>query len=88
MQKTTVMVVGADAAVEENLRRALQSMAQVVSSPIRAEQVAEEFRRIRPGVVLVAVSPQTPQNFAYIYNVTAAGGVVIVAPILSLSVYP
>jgi pilus assembly protein CpaE len=78
MQKTTVMVVGADAAVEENLRRALQSMAQVVSSPIRAEQVAEEFRRIRPGVVLVAVSPQTPQNFAYIYNVTAAGGVVIV----------
>jgi pilus assembly protein CpaE len=78
MQKTTVMVVGADAAVEENLRRALQSMAQVVSSPIRAEQVADEFRRIRPGVVMVAVSPQTPQNFAYIYNVTAAGGVVIV----------
>lgn len=78
MQRTTVMVVGADAAVEENLRRALQGMAQVVSSPIRPEQVAEEYRRIRPGVVLVAVSPQTPQNFAYIYNVTAAGGAVIV----------
>ena len=78
MQKTTVMVVGADAVVENNLRLALQGMAQVVASAVKAEQVAEEYRRLHPGVVLVAVSPQTPQNFAYIYNVTAAGGVVIV----------
>src|ERR1700712_2399712 len=64
MQKTTVLIVGADAGVEANLRRALQGMAQVVTSPVRP--------------VLVVGSPQTPQNFGYIYNVTAAGGVVVV----------
>jgi pilus assembly protein CpaE len=78
MQKTTVLVVGADAEVEANLRRALQSMAQVVCSAVRPEQVADEFRRVNPGVVLVAVSPQTPHNFGFIYNVTAAGGIVVV----------
>jgi len=78
MQKTTVLIVGADATVEANLRRALQSMAQVVSSPVRPEQVAEEYRRVKPGVVLVAVSAQAPENFGFIYNVTAAGGVVVV----------
>jgi len=78
MQKTTVLIVGADQAIEANLRRALQSMAQVVTSAVRPEQVADEYRRVKPGVVLVAVSPQTPHNFGYIYNVTAAGGVVVV----------
>ncbi|MEO5770318.1 MAG: AAA family ATPase [Polyangia bacterium] len=78
MQKTTVLIVGADQAVEANLRRALQNMAQVVTSAVRPEQVADEYRKVKPGVVLVAVSPQTPHNFGYIYNVTAAGGVVIV----------
>ena len=78
MQKTTVLIVGADQAVEANLRRALQTMAQVVTSTVRPEQVADEYRRVNPGVVLVAVSPQTPHNFGYIYNVTAAGGVVVV----------
>lgn len=78
MQKTTVLIVGADQAVEANLRRALQNMAQVVTSAVRPEQVADEYRKVNPGAVLVAVSPQTPQNFGYIYNVTAAGGVVIV----------
>ncbi len=78
MQKTTVLIVGADQAVEANLRAALQNMAQVVASPVRPEQVADEFRRVKPGVVLVAVSAQTPHNFGYIYNVTAAGGIVIV----------
>lgn len=78
MQKTTVLIVGADQTVEANLRRALQNMAQVVTSAVRPEQVAEEYRRVKPGVVLVAVSAQTPHNFGYIYNVTAAGGVVVV----------
>lgn len=78
MQKTTVLIVGADQAVEANLRRALAPMAQVVTSAVRPEQVAEEYRRVNPGVVLVAVSAQTPHNFGYIYNVTAAGGVVVV----------
>ncbi len=78
MQKTTVLIVGADQTVEANLRRALQTMAQVVTSTVRPEQVADEYRRVNPGVVLVAVSPQTPHNFGYIYNVTAAGGVVVV----------
>jgi pilus assembly protein CpaE len=78
MQKTTVLIVGADQAVEANLRRALQNMAQVVTSAVRPEQVADEYRRVNPGVVLVAVSAQTPHNFGYIYNVTAAGGVVVV----------
>ena len=78
MQKTTVLIVGADPAVEANLRRALQSMAHVVVSAVRPEQVAEEYRRVKPSVVLVGVSPQTPHNFGYIYNVTAAGGVVVV----------
>ena len=78
MQKTTVLIVGADQAVEANLRRALQNMAQVVTSAVRPEQVADEYRKVNPGVVLVAVSAQTPHNFGYIYNVTAAGGIVIV----------
>ena len=78
MQKTTVLIVGADAAIEAHLRKALQGMAQVITSAVRPEQVAEEVRRVHPGVVLVAVSPQLPQNFGYIYNVTAAGGIVVV----------
>jgi pilus assembly protein CpaE len=78
MQKTMVLIVGADQTVEANLRRALQGMAQIVASAVRPEQVADEYRRVRPGVVLVAVSAQMPQNFGYIYNVTAAGGVVVV----------
>jgi pilus assembly protein CpaE len=78
MQKNTVLIVGADSVVEGKLRHALQSMAQVVTSAVRPEQVADEYRRVNPGVVLVPVSPQTPHNFAYIYNVTAAGGVVVV----------
>lgn len=78
MQKTTVLIVGADPAIEANLRGALQGMAQIVTSAVRPEQVADEYRRVNPGVVLVAVSAQTPENFGYIYNVTAAGGVVIV----------
>jgi pilus assembly protein CpaE len=78
MQKTTVLIVGADPNVEANLRGALQGMAQIVASPVKPEQVADEYRRVNPGVVLVAVSAQTPENFGYIYNVTAAGGVVIV----------
>jgi pilus assembly protein CpaE len=78
MQKTTVLIVGAEPAVEANLRGALQAMAQVVTSSVPPEQVADEYRRVKPGVVLVAVSAQTPQNFGYIYNVAAAGGVVVV----------
>jgi len=78
MQKTTVLIVGDDPAIEANLRGALQGMAQLVTSAVRPEQVAEEYRRVNPGVVLVTVSAQTPENFGYIYNVTAAGGVVIV----------
>ncbi len=78
MQRTTVLIVGADATVEGHLRRALQGMAQVITSTVRPEQVADEVRRVRPGVVLVAVSAQLPQNFGYIYNVTAAGGIVVV----------
>ena len=78
MQKTTVMIVGADPVMEASLRQTLGSMAHVVTSPVRAEQVADEFRRVAPGVVLVPVSAQAPQNFGYIYNVTAAGGVVVV----------
>ncbi|MES1205230.1 MAG: P-loop NTPase, partial [Pseudomonadota bacterium] len=78
MQKTTVLIVGAELAMEANLRKALQNMALIVTSPVRPEQVADEFRRVNPSVVLVAVSAQTPHNFGYIYNVTAAGGIVIV----------
>ena len=78
MQKFTVLILGADAATEANLRRALGNMAQVTTSAVRPEQIADEFRRLHPAVVLVAVSPQTPHNFGYIYNVTAAGGVVVV----------
>lgn len=78
MQKTTVLIVGTDATVEANLRRALQGMAQIVTSAVRPEQVADEYRRVKPGVVLVGVSAETPQNFGYIYNVNAAGGVVVV----------
>jgi len=78
MQKTTVLIVGADANTEAHLRKALQGMAQIITSAVRPEQVAEEVRRVHPGVVLVAVAPQLPQNFGYIYNVTAAGGVVVV----------
>src|SRR6185295_2044432 len=78
MQKTTVLIVGADPNIEANLRQALEGMAQVVTSAVRPEHVADEYRKVAPGVVLVAVTPQTPHNFGYIYNVTAAGGVVIV----------
>src|SRR5258708_26099688 len=36
------------------------------------------MRRLRATTAVVAISPQTPQRFGLIHNITASGGVVIV----------
>ena len=37
MQKTTVLIVGADANTEAHLRKALQGMAQIITSAVRTD---------------------------------------------------
>lgn len=78
MQKPTVLLLGASDELEVDLRKALKDVANLVASDVPAELISEEFRRIQPGAAIVAVTPQTPQRFGHIYNITASGGVVIV----------
>jgi pilus assembly protein CpaE len=78
MQKPTVLLLGANETLEANLGKALKDSAVLITSNVPAELIAEEYRRLRPGAAIVSVAPNTPQRFGLIYNVTAAGGVVIV----------
>jgi pilus assembly protein CpaE len=78
MQKPTVLLLGANDELEADLRKALKDVANLVASDVPAELISEEVRRLRPGAAIVAVTPQTPQRFGHIYNITASGGVVIV----------
>lgn len=78
MQKPTVLVLGASEALEADLKAALRDVCNLMPLNVPAELIAEEYRRLAPGAALVAVSAQTPQRFGVIYNIVAAGGVVIV----------
>jgi pilus assembly protein CpaE len=78
MQKPTVLLLGASDELEADLRKALKDVANLIASDVPAELISEEVRRLRPGAAIVAVTPQTPQRFGHIYNITASGGVVIV----------
>jgi len=78
MQKPNVVLVGAGAALEGDLKTALRDVCNVMPLNTPAELIADEYRRIAPGAALVVVSAQTPQRFGLIYNIVAAGGVVIV----------
>jgi pilus assembly protein CpaE len=78
MQKPNVVLVGAGAALEADLKTALRDVCNVMPLNTPAELIADEYRRIAPGAALVVVSAQTPQRFGLIYNIVAAGGIVIV----------
>jgi pilus assembly protein CpaE len=78
MQKPTVVLLGAGAALEADLRMALREVCNLVPLNAPPELVADEYRRLAPGAALVSVSAQTPQRFGLIYNIVAAGGTVIV----------
>lgn len=78
MQKLTIVLIGATDATETDLRAALSDVCNVTRLDVPAELVADEYRRIAPGAAIVVVSAQTPQRFGVIYNIVAAGGVVIV----------
>jgi len=78
MQKPNVVLVGAGAALEADLKMALREVCNLVPLNAPAELIADEYRRLGPGAALVVVSAQTPQRFGLIYNIVAAGGVVIV----------
>jgi pilus assembly protein CpaE len=78
MQKPTVLLLGGNDALEADLKMALRDVCQVVPLNVPAELIADEYRRLSPGAAIVAVSAQTPQRFGLIYNIVAAGGVVIV----------
>jgi pilus assembly protein CpaE len=78
MQKPTVLLLGGSDALEADLKLALRDVCSVVPLNVPAELIADEYRRINPGAALVVVSAQTPQRFGLIYNIVAAGGVVIV----------
>jgi pilus assembly protein CpaE len=78
MQKPTVLILGASEAVENDLRVALKDVCVLTPLNVPAELIADEYRRLTPGAALVVVSAQTPQRFGLIYNIVAAGGVVIV----------
>jgi pilus assembly protein CpaE len=56
MQKPSVLIVGADAHTEEDLRQLLRDAATVVGALPTFDRVGEEFREIRAQVVLVPVS--------------------------------
>jgi pilus assembly protein CpaE len=78
MQKPTVLLLGGNDALEADLKMALRDVCQVVPLNVPAELIADEYRRLSPGAAIVVVSAQTPQRFGLIYNIVAAGGVVIV----------
>jgi pilus assembly protein CpaE len=78
MQKPNVLLLGGNDALETDLKLALRDVCTITPLNVPAELIADEYRRINPGAALVAVSAQTPQRFGLIYNIVAAGGVVIV----------
>jgi pilus assembly protein CpaE len=78
MQKPNVLLLGGNDALESDLKLALRDVCTVVPLNVPAELIADEYRRLSPGAAIVAVSAQTPQRFGLIYNIVAAGGVVIV----------
>jgi pilus assembly protein CpaE len=78
MARPTVLLLGVDDAQHADLRLALKDIANVVRSKTPAEQIADEFRNINPGAVIVSVRADAPNRFGLIHNVAAAGGVVIV----------
>ena len=78
MQKPNVLLLGGNDALEADLKMALRDVCTIVPLNVPAELIADEYRRISPGAAIVVVSAQTPQRFGLIYNIVAAGGVVIV----------
>jgi pilus assembly protein CpaE len=78
MQKPNVLLLGASEALESDLKVALRDVCILTPLSVPAELIADEYRRLAPGAAIVVVSAQTPQRFGLIYNVVAAGGVVIV----------
>jgi pilus assembly protein CpaE len=78
MQKPTVLLLGASDAQDVDLRKALKEVAILTRLNVPAELVPDEMRRLRSSTAIVAISPQTPQRFGLIHNITASGGVVIV----------
>jgi pilus assembly protein CpaE len=78
MQKPNVLLLGGNDALESDLKMALRDVCTIQPLNVPAELIADEYRRINPGAAIVAVSAQTPQRFGLIYNIVAAGGVVIV----------
>jgi pilus assembly protein CpaE len=78
MQKPNVLLIGASDAVETDLKSALKDVCNIVPLATPAELIADEYRRMAPGAAIVVVSAQTPQRFGIIFNIVAAGGVVIV----------
>jgi pilus assembly protein CpaE len=78
MQKPNVLLLGGTDALEADLKTALRDVCTITPLNVPAELIADEYRRIAPGAAIVVVSAQTPQRFGVIYNVVAAGGVVIV----------
>jgi pilus assembly protein CpaE len=78
MAKPNVLLLGASEALESDLRVALRDVCTITPANVPAELIADEYRRLNPGAAIVVVSAQTPQRFGLIYNIVAAGGVVIV----------
>jgi len=78
MPKPNVLLLGGTDALEADLKTALRDVCTITSVNVPAELIADEYRRLAPGAAIVVVSAQTPQRFGVIYNVVAAGGVVIV----------
>jgi pilus assembly protein CpaE len=78
MQKPNVLLLGGNDALEADLKTALRDVCTIQPLNVPAELIADEYRRLKPGAAIVVVSAQTPQRFGLIYNIVAAGGVVIV----------
>ena len=78
MQKPNVLLLGGSDALEADLKLALRDVCTIMPVNVPAELIADEYRRLAPGAAIVVVSAQTPQRFGVIYNIVAAGGVVIV----------
>jgi len=78
MQKPNVLLLGGSDALEADLKTALRDVCTIMPLNVPAELIADEYRRLNPGAAIVVVSAQTPQRFGLIYNIVAAGGVVIV----------
>jgi pilus assembly protein CpaE len=83
MNRPNLLLLGANEALETDLRTALKDSCRMFQVDVAPHLVADEYRRRQAGAIIVVLDPtleatDTAQRFTAIASVAAAGGIVIV----------